>query len=99
MPRYYDVDIECIGGAPLDTARTRLPRNILVNHELDTFLDICERRLGSVIGAQARALLAGRAFCEDQNANALAALRGLAADMDEWGLALHLGHYFDRMSY
>lgn len=99
MPRYYDFDANGAPTPPSDTMRTRLPRDVLVRHTRETFLDICERRLGPVIGGQAAALLAHRAFCEDQNANALAALRGLAADLDEWDLALHLGHFFDRMAY
>jgi len=85
--------------APYDVDKTRIPLNVLANRSIDDFLALCERVHGPVITSQARALLVERAFCEEQNYNALTCIKGLAVDLDEWDLALALGVYFDKLSY
>ncbi len=99
MSRYYDFDGNGFNSAPSDIVRTRLRRGILSRDGVGSFLRRCEREFGPVVRRQAQAVLVDRAYIDDQNSNALASIRALAAEREEWDLALALGDYFDRMAY
>ncbi len=97
MNRYYG-DTEFVSGI-CETGKTRVPRNILQNHDVDEFVGLCRDRFGPVVAKQAMALLGEHAACEQQNTNALFRLSGLAQEREEWDFALELGSYFDEMGY
>lgn len=90
MAYYYD--------DPDSVTVTLIPRGILDDLDRDAFLDLCERRCGLTVAAQAQAILSGRP-CEEQNPNALEYVRCLARDSGETRLANVLGEYMDALQY